>query len=497
MKKTSAILLTFIMLFSAFSLTALAGNDKVEISFCVGDDTLIINGEAVTVEKPYVVGAGVTLVPIRVITEAFGAKVDWNGDTKTVYLDYAGTSLVLQIDNPIAKINGEEKELLSPPELTSNGFTMVPIRFISENFGAEVGYDPDTKRVTVTGEKKADDSSMWKLEEGLCYSEDFGISLNLPADFELAEGNTNEILLETASLDKSLIEINIYSKESVTSSSSLGRKIIAETKYRYNGSAVSSDTDVSSVTYKNFKGHEYSGEVKATELKGVFKNVFFENGSFVYNIALFSDSSAGESFIENVLNSVSLSEPKASDLFERKVAEALPPVNVSELSRCDFTIPGDFTAVDKEAFKFRFTENFRSDKLLIYSDGKITFHARRIFFDPDKKKDENSGYQPEGKYNFDDIKKYISNGSYYMNSNFSVYQPSTVINSNDKKFYKIVLENERWDYTHYYEIFATESNDAMFLFYVTYPEIHYSMDNRSKIMSIIKTIEFDEEKNKD
>jgi len=497
MKKASVILLTFVMLFSAFSLTPLAENDKVEISFCVGDDTLIINGEAVTVEKPYVVGAGVTLVPIRVITEAFGAKVDWDGDTKTVYLDYAGTSLVLQIDNPIAKINGEEKELLSPPELTANGFTMVPIRFISENFGAEVGYDPDTKRVTVTGEKKADASSMWKIEEGTCYSEAFGISLDIPAGFELAEGNTNEILFETASSDKSLIGINIYSKESVTSSAILGRKIIEENKYRYNGSAVSSDTDVSSAKYKNFKGNEYSGEVNATELKGPFKNVFFENGGFVYNIAVFFDSSAGENFTDDVLNSVSLSEPKASALFERKEAEELPPVNVSELSRCDFTVPGDFKETDKEAFKFKFSDTFRSDKLLIYSDGKITFHARRIFFEPDNIEKDHSGYQPEGKYSFDDIKKYISNGSFYMNSNISVYQPTTNIKINDKKYHKIVLENEHWDYTQYYEIFATESNDAMFLFYVTYPEIHYSMDNRSKIMSIIKSIEFEEEKNKD
>ena len=74
-----------------------AENDKVEIKFNVGDATLMINGTPVTVEKPYVVGIGVTLVPVRVITEAFGAKVDWIHDTQTVTLTYPDVNIVLQI----------------------------------------------------------------------------------------------------------------------------------------------------------------------------------------------------------------------------------------------------------------------------------------------------------------------------------------------------------------------------------------------------------------
>ena len=96
MKKVLSLLIVAVMLLSVP--VAFASKDKIEISFCVGDSTLIINGEAVTVEKPYVVGDGVTLVPVRVITESFGAEVDWDGNTKTVYLDYAGTNIVLQIE---------------------------------------------------------------------------------------------------------------------------------------------------------------------------------------------------------------------------------------------------------------------------------------------------------------------------------------------------------------------------------------------------------------
>lgn len=155
MKKLLAILLTLTMIIPVFSTVAMADGQTVEISFCVGDKELTINGEKVTVEKPYVVGEGVTLVPLRVITEAFGAKVEWIGETKTIKLDYPDVNIVLQIANPTAEVNGKAEALLSAPELT-NGFTMVPLRFISETFGAEVGYDNTTKRITVTKTNEVD-----------------------------------------------------------------------------------------------------------------------------------------------------------------------------------------------------------------------------------------------------------------------------------------------------------------------------------------------------
>lgn len=150
MKRLISCLLVFVMVLSCFS--AVAAEDKVEIIFKVGDSTLLINGSQVTVEKPYVVGEGVTLVPIRVITEAFGAKVDWIAETKTVKLSYPDVEIVIQIDNPMAEVNGRAEKLLAPPELTASGFTMIPLRFISENFGAVVSYDDATGGISVVKE---------------------------------------------------------------------------------------------------------------------------------------------------------------------------------------------------------------------------------------------------------------------------------------------------------------------------------------------------------
>lgn len=162
--------------------------ERVEISFCVGDDTLIINGNPVKVEKPYVVeSAGVTLVPVRVITEAFDAKVDWVDETQTVILTYPDINIVIQIGNPIAEINGRAEQLLTPPELTESGYTMVPLRFISENFGAVVTYDEATERITVVKEKPADSevSIEGAVENKYIGDSYFGWSMENPVDMDM------------------------------------------------------------------------------------------------------------------------------------------------------------------------------------------------------------------------------------------------------------------------------------------------------------------------
>ena len=123
-------------------------SDTIEISFKVGDSLLSINGDSVEVETPYVV-EGVTLVPIRVITEAFGAEVDWIEATEEIVLKYQDVEITLQIANINAYVNGQEQKLLYPPQL-NNEKTMVPLRFITETFGADVKYDEATQQITVT-----------------------------------------------------------------------------------------------------------------------------------------------------------------------------------------------------------------------------------------------------------------------------------------------------------------------------------------------------------
>lgn len=151
MKKILKLFVVVCFVLGFMSLGVLAqAPDRVEISFRVGDSILNINGNPVEIETPYVVD-GVTLVPARVITEAFGANVEWVGETRQIIFTYRNVRLVLQIDNINAYVNDQRQALLARPELT-NGVTMVPLRFITENFGAEVGWDAQTQAITVVKE---------------------------------------------------------------------------------------------------------------------------------------------------------------------------------------------------------------------------------------------------------------------------------------------------------------------------------------------------------
>lgn len=143
-------------------------DEIISIAFKIGESTLKINGQDVTVRAPYE-KAGTTLVPVRVITEAFGAKVDWSEADEKVTLTYEDVVIEIWIGSKKAKVNGMEQELLLAPELAEDT-TMVPLRFITENFGADVSYNDVTESVTV--EKKISDGSAISDYSNILHSSD-------------------------------------------------------------------------------------------------------------------------------------------------------------------------------------------------------------------------------------------------------------------------------------------------------------------------------------
>ncbi len=93
-----------------------------------------------------------TMVPMRKIFETFGAKVEWDGTTKTITATKEDTIITLQINNTLAKVtqNGVEREILldSEPTIVDNR-TLVPVRFIAESLDKTVGWDQWDKTVII------------------------------------------------------------------------------------------------------------------------------------------------------------------------------------------------------------------------------------------------------------------------------------------------------------------------------------------------------------
>lgn len=112
---------------------------------------LIINGHEVKPDVPPTILNGRTLVPVRIISETLGAQVDWDPATRTVNISYHNDKIVLKIDDKNAYINDTIVEL-DVTAKTIKGRTMVPIRFISEALGAEVGWVQETSTVIINKE---------------------------------------------------------------------------------------------------------------------------------------------------------------------------------------------------------------------------------------------------------------------------------------------------------------------------------------------------------
>lgn len=100
---------------------------------------------------PYINEDDRTMVPLRFVAEALGAQVGWDGDTRQVTITSGGNTVVLTIDSETYTLNGETYAMDTAPEInTGLNRTMVPIRFIMEALGMAVEWDAVNRLVIIT-----------------------------------------------------------------------------------------------------------------------------------------------------------------------------------------------------------------------------------------------------------------------------------------------------------------------------------------------------------
>ncbi len=91
-----------------------------------------------------------TMLPIRFVAEALGAAVGWDDETRTVSVITDEVIIKIVVGATVAKVDGEEVELDSPAYIDeSNNRTYLPVRFVAEALGAIVGWDDATRVVTL------------------------------------------------------------------------------------------------------------------------------------------------------------------------------------------------------------------------------------------------------------------------------------------------------------------------------------------------------------
>lgn len=122
----------------------------------IGQKTATVNGSAVALEAAsFIDGASSrTMVPVRLIAEAFGADVAWNPATRKVTIQTAksaarkATTIVLQVGSRQVLIDGHAQSLDAPAQIRG-GRTFVPVRMVTEALGASVRWDAATQTVYI------------------------------------------------------------------------------------------------------------------------------------------------------------------------------------------------------------------------------------------------------------------------------------------------------------------------------------------------------------
>ncbi|MBC7195211.1 MAG: copper amine oxidase N-terminal domain-containing protein [Caldisericia bacterium] len=127
--------------------------DVVVFELKIGANIMFINNEQKKLDVPPQIIEGRTYLPIRWIAEPLGAQVKWDSEEKKVTISLNETIIELWIGKNIARVNNNFK-LIDPDNpkvvpLIINGRTMLPVRFVAENLGCEVNWNPLNQVITI------------------------------------------------------------------------------------------------------------------------------------------------------------------------------------------------------------------------------------------------------------------------------------------------------------------------------------------------------------
>jgi hypothetical protein len=108
-----------------------------------------VNGKEISSDVPAQIVDGRMLVPVRFISNALGADVQWDAVNRKVVIAKDDLTITLTLDSKIVYANGVRIDDLTVAPQIINNRTFVPLRFISEALSCKVDWDPHTLVVSI------------------------------------------------------------------------------------------------------------------------------------------------------------------------------------------------------------------------------------------------------------------------------------------------------------------------------------------------------------
>lgn len=111
-------------------------------------ENIIIKGCNVKFDTPPVIKYGRTLVPVKAISEAFGATVQWIAAERKVIITKGDNVIILKLDSNKIYVNGVESTI-DVPATSINSRTVVPLSFIAQKLGLKVNWHGDSRDIEI------------------------------------------------------------------------------------------------------------------------------------------------------------------------------------------------------------------------------------------------------------------------------------------------------------------------------------------------------------
>ena len=121
----------------------------IELKMTVGKTTYTLNGEQKTMDVAPLIINSRTMLPVRYVAEALGAEIGWDGATSTATLKTADTEIKITVGAAEAIVNGQAVKLDSPAVIEKDR-SFMPVRFVAETLGGTVAWDGATSTATIT-----------------------------------------------------------------------------------------------------------------------------------------------------------------------------------------------------------------------------------------------------------------------------------------------------------------------------------------------------------
>lgn len=268
-----------------------------------GAISVTLDGKKLPLKSQPIQSKGYILVPMKDIFNSLGASVTWEPNTKTIIAtSHNYLTMTLQVGASHAVVNGKNVKLDVPAAL-KNGVTYVPIRFVSESFGAIVKWDGASRAVRIQ-------SAESQMEEARIRAEKERQANRLTTAEIVAKNDDSVVLIQTdfgqgsgVVVDSHAVLTNHHVMQEAKSGKVImndGRELTIRGVASYdekNDLAIivtEEDLDVPAVDFGKLDDMEKGDSVVAigsplgvqnTVTEGVISNFGYDNGSFYYQIS--------------------------------------------------------------------------------------------------------------------------------------------------------------------------------------------------------------------